>query len=118
MSEIFTPELLGKRLIALPTHVVYGQVVGQENWGDGMFRLVPEHMRESVVWWVAFGVYGGGFFTSMIEGDFYQMMRSADVCNERSLPDWAGFWFNYAPAGCFGEGALSRWKGIYSGVED
>ena len=113
--ETFTIKTLNDRLNALPAHVVYGQLTGREDWGQKMQELVPLHMRDGFIWWVALGRTDnlGGFMRAMLEGDLYGTFRKADGINAASMHDWMMFLHNYSPMGCYGSPErVAAWDGI------
>jgi len=118
MAEQFTPKSLMERLKNLPAHVVYGQLTNQD-WGEGMAKLVPEHMREGFIMYIAFGpALPGRFLSSLLSNDLMGAVGRADDINQACLIDWCTFLYNYAPSECYGSAEkFKRWEGIVKGSE-
>ena len=119
--EFATVQSLAERLENLPTHVVYGQLVGRPEWGDAMERYVPAHMRSGFVWYVALGSSHqvGGFMSALLSNDLMGAFGRADAENIAAMPDWVRFLYNYAPAGCYGgQEKVLAWSGLLVEEED
>jgi len=72
-----------------------------ESWALGLLAL-PEHMRGGVVRYVLYGIIPGSFLQSVIKSDLFMALRTADSTNAYALHRYGTFFFNYAPAECFG----------------
>jgi len=120
MEDQFTPQLLQERLAALPPHVVYGQLMGREDWGVAMQQYVPEHMRKGFIAYIAFGGNrAGGFLAALMSNDLMGSYRSADHINLKNMHNWCIFLHNYAPMTCFGsKAAFDSWPGILTNTEE
>jgi len=113
--EFATDASLAERMQALPAHVVYGQLMGRPSWGDAMQRLVPSHMHDGFVRYIAYGnrMSHGGFMSALMSNDLMRAFNRADDMNARSMQDWVKFLFNYAPASCYGsQEKFSEWTGV------
>lgn len=77
-----------------------------------MFDLskIPRHMRPVVTAWIEHGVPPGRFLSSVIENDLFSAVTRADSENLAALHAWVIFFHNFAPAECYGPGALKTWK--------
>lgn len=82
-------------------------------WADGLRRFIPEHMHFTVVMWVVFAEDGDTFLDAVVEGDLFKACACADDTNRNMLFNYAMFFHNYTPSGCFKRGALESWKGIF-----
>ena len=90
-----------------------------EAWAQGL-DLLPDYMVGGVVRYVLHGIKPGSFLTAVIDGDLFMALRKADDTNQQSLPQYARFFWNYAPSECFGSvNKRSEWvkKGGVVGVE-
>ncbi len=77
-------------------------------------NLLPEHMRESVKWWIEKGephpTLLGSFLTAVLTNDLLEAFACADAINAASMRQWATFLHTYAPMGCHGsEERLLAW---------
>lgn len=63
---------------------------------------IPAHMRGAMLRWIEYGIYPGGFLTSVLENDLAGAVGRADVVNINKLPDYVRYLFNDAPSGCWG----------------
>lgn len=87
----------------------YNEATGGD-WGAGLAKWVPEHMRAGMARYVVFGILPGQFQRAILSGDYFEACRRADDENRRCLFNYAMFLMNYAPQGCFGsEHAVADW---------
>jgi hypothetical protein len=105
-------EAAKEELFEVHDYVAFYSKHVREGWGDALSLLIPEHMHHGVVCWVVFGYKPGHFLSALIEGDFYEMINRADDVNRNRFADYARFFYNYSPSGCWGRGALKDWKGM------
>jgi hypothetical protein len=67
------------------------------------YAEVPFNIRDGLWNYYAYGIPGGGFLQSAIEGDFFRAMTSADVFwSGKSFKDLAKWIIQYAPSGSYG----------------
>ena len=119
MKEPMTYAMLTERMIALPDHVVYGQITGRPEWGDAMQRLIPEYMRPGVLRWIAGGIRPGNFLSAVLENDLMGAYGRADSTNVACMEDYVTFLYNYVPSDCYGSvEEVNEWKGLCIKEED
>jgi hypothetical protein len=92
----------------------YGEATGREDWSAKLKELIPDYMQQGVVWWIVGGVIPGGFLQAVIVGDLYEAIARADDTNADRLREYAMFFWNYSPSGCFrrSRDPLKTWKGL------
>jgi len=101
------------RIAAIGECAAYGQLMGRPEWGDKMAELVPAHMRDGFLRYVAFGMGMGGFGSALLSNDLMGAYAKGDDMNIRCMKDWVTFLYNYAPAGCYGSAqCYTEWTGI------
>ena len=66
------------------------------------YESLPEHMREGTRLYIEHGIEPGGFLTAVICNDLFEAFGHADWINQERMKDWVMFFYNEAPAGCFG----------------
>lgn len=66
------------------------------------FSYVPPHMRDCFILWIEKGIYPGSFGTAVIENDLKGAVGRADNINRECLHSIVAWFYNYAPAGCWG----------------
>lgn len=72
---------------------------------------VPEHMHDGLVLWILHGLKPGSFLLALVSGDFWEMSRRADHENFAALQSYARFFYNDAPAGCYGsKEVVQEWR--------
>jgi hypothetical protein len=78
---------------------------------------IPGYMHGSIINYVRNGWPVGDFLRAIIEGDFYKAAAHADEENFAVIGNYARFFFNCTPAGCFGQkGVVKEWnehKGLH-----
>lgn len=79
---------------------------------EGQYAAIPAHMQESLSRWVEEGKVPGDFLQAVIRNDLRDAFGRADAGNLPLLQIYVQWFYNVAPMGCYGDGALSTWKGI------
>jgi len=77
--------------------------------------LIPEHMQEAVVRWIEYGYRAppGDFLSAFLSNDLRETFGRADDTNLQHIKDYVVYFYNYAPAGCWGRAdVLETWDGI------
>lgn len=93
-----------------PSPEAYAAAIGREDWAEGMNRYVPSHMQFGVIRYILFGVQGGDFLKSLVEGNLFDALRSADSTNIDNLKNYGYFFINSAPCDCYGSvEVVSSW---------
>lgn len=101
-------DLIAKEIEADPI-AAYDRVSGAE-WGAGLAKWVPAHMRAGIARYVIFGTLPGSFLRAVLENDLMEAGRKGDDENRRRLFDYVMFLVNYAPGGCYGSPeAMQAW---------
>lgn len=60
---------------------------------------------------IEFGGPTGSFLFALLCGDFFEMARRADDNNMAAFQEWARWFYNYAPQGCFGSmESVAEWR--------
>ena len=126
MTKLTHPEFASEqsfheRLSVLPAATVYAQLTGREEWGVQMERLVPHHMREGFVRYIAIGrrSHSGHFLQALINNDLMGAFGRADQQNAASMRDWVQFLYNFTPAGAYGHPkAYSEYEGILAAYRE
>jgi hypothetical protein len=71
---------------------------------------VPEHDHCGIVRYVLHGIEPGGFLTAVITNNLKESMGKADLENRRALFNIVSWFYNHAPADCWGSAArMSAW---------
>ena len=71
---------------------------------------IPERMRGAIVRYVEQRLPPGDFLSAVINNDLREACGRADNENQRLLPEYVMWFYNWAPAGCWGRpGALREW---------
>lgn len=63
---------------------------------------IPARMGHGIKLWIEKGIYPGGFLTAVIENNLKEAVGRADDENVRNLPAYVAYFYNEAPAGCWG----------------
>lgn len=63
---------------------------------------IPERMQESVDRWVEYGILPGNFLRAIIENNLKDAVAYADDENIKNIPAFVSFFYNMAPAECWG----------------
>lgn len=86
-------------------------------------KRLPQHMRLPMFRYLAFGISGGGFMTSILSGNYYGAVLRADVDNLRQFTDWICWLNESCPQEAWGSPAkVNSWcragglKGLSQGV--
>lgn len=66
------------------------------------YSRLPGHMQAGARRYVERGIPPGHFMTAVICNDLFEAVGRADDTNKHALADWARFFYNEAPRGCFG----------------
>ena len=64
--------------------------------------FIPGYMMGGIFRWIEDGVYPGGFLTAVISDKLFDAVGRADDANVVNLPAYVKFFYNKAPAGCWG----------------
>ena len=80
--------------------------------------LIPEHMHESILWWIEAGephpTRLGSFMRAILTNDLVGSFMRADHINTLCMRGWAEFLYHYAPSKCRGsEEALLKWYAMH-----
>ena len=74
------------------------------------YSTLPEHMRDAARLYIEQGIPPGSFLQAVICNDLFGAYRRADDINQAAMRDWVVFFYNEAPAACFGsEKQYSAW---------
>jgi hypothetical protein len=74
-----------------------------EDLMDGMVRYqIPEYMRPGILRWIEEGIIPGGFLTAVIENNLRESFDKADDQNMFRIHSYLLFFYNCAPAPCWG----------------
>jgi hypothetical protein len=68
-------------------------------------KIPVQRMAHGVVRYIEHGVNPGHFLTAIIENNLFEACSRADPENRRHLYEWAHWFYNYAPTGCWGSRA-------------
>jgi hypothetical protein len=68
---------------------------------DGL-TMIPEGMRETVFYYVAYGLPGGHFLNAVVSNNLKEAVARADTLNTKALPEYVRYFYNHAPAECWG----------------
>ena len=83
--------------------------------------MIPSHIRGAVERYVEEGIEPGGFLSAVIKNDLVNAIGRADSINKEHLEDIVRWFYNYAPADCWGsEENMREWikrGGLQSGEE-
>ena len=63
---------------------------------------IPDRMMDGIERWILYGIKPGNFLTAVIENDLKTACERADDENLRNLPAYVAFFYNSAPAACWG----------------
>ena len=66
--------------------------------------VIPEYMRQALTDWVERG-YCGDFLMAVASNDLAEACARADDQNIQALPAYMAWFYNYAPAACWGSRA-------------
>lgn len=92
----------------------YGEAIGREDWGDGLSKLVPEHLQMGIAFWLLFGEVPGHFLSAVLKGNLFEAIGRADDHSLAALPSICRFFYNYAPAGSYGsESKFKNWREMF-----
>jgi hypothetical protein len=69
---------------------------------DEGFHLIPPYMHGGIARYVMKGVPPGDFLSLLLQNDFMGACHRADDENLHNLHNWARFFHNHVPRGCFG----------------
>lgn len=75
------------------------------------WQPIPEHMREGLQRWLLYGnrIRPGSFLASVLQDNLSEAVANADDINQRALPGYVKFLYNYCPTGCRN---LAAYEGI------
>jgi hypothetical protein len=84
--------------------------VDTSKWFEGEYACIPERMRVSLIRYGVEHAAVGQFLTAVICNDLFRAVGYADEENLALLPVYVLWFYNVAPAGCFGSGpAMAEW---------
>jgi hypothetical protein len=63
---------------------------------------IPDDMVGGIERWIKFSVNPGNFLTAVMENNLREAVGRGDAVNQRLLPNYVQFFYNYAPAQCWG----------------
>lgn len=92
-----------------------------ELWGQGMSQYIPWHKQEVVYNYVIKGLRPENFLYSIITNNLIGAVNNADEISIKRIPDFVRFFYNYAPAICWGdEKSVEEWieKGGWNGIQN
>ncbi len=69
---------------------------------------IPDHMHDGILLWVDYGYRPGHFLTAVIENNLAEAVNRADEQSAALLADYVRFFYNYAPALCWGSPEKAR----------
>lgn len=76
------------------------------NWHEQLpridYTLLPNHIRNAVRLYIEHGIAPGGFLQAVICNDLRMAYITADTTNRSRLSDIVKFFFEVAPASCWG----------------
>jgi len=78
---------------------------------------IPARMFDGINRWIERGIYPGDFLTAVIENDLSRAVSHADAENMRNLPAYVGYFYNKAPAGCWGSRERAKRWNAQGGIE-
>ena len=74
------------------------------------YTIIPSHMQASARRYIEQGIAPGSFLTAVICNDLAGAFGRADDINLASMRDWVSFFYNEAPAPCWGSKAkMDAW---------
>lgn len=84
---------------------------------------LPSHMRMPMFRYLAFGISGGGFMTTILSGNYYVAIHRADQINRDYFLDWIIWLHEACPPEAWGSAKnVNRWcragglKGLSQGA--
>lgn len=63
---------------------------------------IPERMMDGIERYIEHGIGPGHFLTAVIQNDLTEAVNRADEENMRNLPAYVAYFWNNAPADCWG----------------
>jgi hypothetical protein len=94
---------------------------GIEAGGCWVFRdmIVPEHMREGITQWIENGIPPGDFLCAILRNDLKDAVGRADDTNLRNIPAFVSFFYNCAPAQCWGSiEQFEAWRTMHQRIRE
>lgn len=74
------------------------------------YERLPEHTREGARMWIENGVLPGDFLRAVLTNKLKESFMYADHINLARMFDIVSFWYNEAPADCWGsEEKVTKW---------
>ena len=80
-------------------------------------KIPVDYMQEGVKRWVEHGVMPGSFLRAVLENDLKGAVGNADSNNLAALRYWVEWFYDYAPAGCWGSALKVRAWQDHQGFE-
>lgn len=65
-------------------------------------KIPVDYMQDAVKRWVEHGVMPGSFLRAVLENNLQYAVGNADSNNLAALRQWVEWFYNYAPARCWG----------------
>ena len=69
---------------------------------DANWKLIPEHMQESIRSYIEERLEPGGFLTAVLSNDLTQAVLRADAININRLPNYVQFLYWHVPSESWG----------------
>jgi hypothetical protein len=70
--------------------------------------LIPERMRPGILRYIEHGIIPGRFLQAVICNDLQAACGQADDINIYLLPAYVGYFYNHAPAKCWGSPKIMK----------
>lgn len=82
---------------------------------------IPDYIMEGIKRYIDYGLPPGSFLTAIVENDLKGAVESADDNNLENIPAFVAYFYNEAPANCWGSPEIvSTWicRGGLKGEQD
>ena len=76
------------------------------NWFEDSYAVIPERMREAIRRYILEGIPTGNFLQAVICNDLRGAVNYADDDNLPLLKQYVRWFYNIAPANCYGSRAV------------
>lgn len=87
-------------------------------FGHINYEKLPEHLRQGVKLYIERGIPPGDFLRAVISNNLSESFARADIINKNRMFDIVSFFYNEAPASCWGsEKAFKDWINRGGGFE-
>lgn len=82
---------------------------------DAPATFVPEHDREAIRHYIEYGIIPGSFLRAVIRNDLREAVGQADYINQEALPTIVAWFYNHAPALCWGNPSrVEMWQKFHA----